>query len=615
MKNIKPIIQNDFKDCGVCCMQWLIIYYGGFISLEKLREDTYTDTFGTNAYHIINAFKKWNFDSLGVLADDILCEELKFPLIAHLKLENGLEHFVIVKKVLKNTIYLMDPGIGDTKMTLTKFNNFFTGNIILAYPRNEIIKMNQDLTISKLFLNIINKEKFLIIKIILTSILWTIITIICSYYLKIGSNILENDVSLLKYVILVFGIFTIIKVLVLYVREYYENHLSNLVDVYLYPSFLKHLFFLPLKNIKSRSTGEIITRVGELSNIKSLFSEIFVSGFLDSLMMIVSIVILYIMNYKLFMILVIFIIIYGLYGFIISKVIYKKILENINYQTDFNSILVEKITMLESIKNLNIIDKILFKIEKYLSKYLFNNYKFNSFFNLSNLGKDFILDACFFLINSYGFWCILNGSLSVIDLFTFNIILNYCIDPVKNIVNLLPKYNYIKATYSKIMEFINIEEEKIKEKYIILKGNIKFENVSYSYNNFDYILNNVSFDIKEGMHILLDGASGSGKSTICNLIYKNFLSNKGDIYIDNKNIKDLDINTIRNNILYVSQNEDLFTRTIRENILIERKVDNDYFEDICKICELESIVNKKILDMIPILKLILKIYLEVRSRE
>ena len=593
MKKSKAIIQHDFKDCGVACMQWLIIYYGGYISLEKLREDTLTDSNGTNAYQIVTAFKKWGFDAKGILVHDLTNEGIKFPLIAHMELDNGLEHFVIVKECLNDTVYLMDPGIGNIKMTLTKFNKLFTGHIILVYPRDNIVKMDKGITISKLFLNIISKEKFLIIKIILTSLVWTILSIISSYYLKAGSNLLDYNLYLLKCFVVSFGIITLLKVLSLYIREYFENHLSNLVDTYIYPEFLRHLFYLPSKVIKSRSTGEIVTRISELSNIKSLFSDIFISCFLDSLMAIISIVILFMINHSLSYILIICIVIYTIYSIIISKIIYKKVLENINYQTDFNSLTIENISMFDSIKNLNITDNLLIKLEKSLSKYLFNNYHFNSFFNLSNLGKDFLLEMCLFIINSYGFYNILNGNLTIIDLFTFNLILAYFIDPIKNIISILPKYNYVKASFTKISEFINLDEEEINKDNNLLKGDICFRNVSYSYNNYNNVIDNLSFNIKSGEHTLLNGISGSGKSTICKLLYKENYNYQGEILIDNCNIKDLSLGSIRDSILYVSQNEELFTGSIKDNILMGRDVPDNLFQDIASICELESIVSKK----------------------
>ena len=592
MRKSKAIIQHDFKDCGVTCMQWIIIYYGGYISLEKLREDTLTDSNGTNAYQIVTAFKKWGFDAKGILVHD-LTKDVKFPLIAHMELDNGLEHFVVVKECLNDTVYLMDPGIGNIKMTLTKFNKLFTGHIILVYPRDNIVKMDKGITISKLFLNIISKEKFLIVKIILTSLVWTILSIISSYYLKAGSNLLDYNLYLLRCFVVSFGIITLLKVLSLYIREYFENHLSNLVDTYIYPEFLRHLFYLPSKVIKSRSTGEIVTRISELSNIKSLFSDIFISCFLDSLMAIISIVILFMINHSLCYILIICIVIYTIYSIIISKIIYKKVLENINYQTEFNSLTIENISMFDSIKNLNITDNILIKLEKSLSKYLFDNYHFNSFFNLSNLGKDFLLEMCLFIINSYGFYNILNGNLTIIDLFTFNLILAYFIDPIKNIISILPKYNYVKASFTKISEFINLDEEEIKKDNNLLKGDISFRNVSYSYNNYNNVIDNLSFNIKSGEHTLLNGISGSGKSTICKLLYKENYNYQGEILIDNCNIKDLSLGSIRDSILYVSQNEELFTGSIKDNILMGRDVSDNLFQEVASICELESIVSKK----------------------
>lgn len=593
MKKIKPVIQSSLKDCGVSCMEWIFQYYDGYIPIEKLREDTHTTEAGTSAYNIVETFKKWNFDSLGIKVDDVLNKNLSFPFIAHLRLENGLEHFVVVKNIIKNTIYIMDPSVGDKKLNITEFNKLFTGNSIIVYPRNSIIKMDKGLTIGELFLSIIKEEKLLIIKIILISILWIIISIFSSYYLKVSSNLISQSKEVLKFIIIVFLIVTILKCVFLNIREYYKNYLNNMVDVYLYPNFLKHLFFLPLRSISSRSSGEIMTRIDELSNIKSLFSDIFISCFLDSLMMIISIIILFFISKNLSLILLVFIIIYILYGLFISKIIYKMVIKSIDYKTEVNSVLLDGVLMVESIKHLNIIDKILKKIEYVLARNLLYDYKFNSFFNNSNLVKSLLIELSLFSINSYGLYQIINGNLNIIDLFTFNMILNYCIDPVENLINLLPKYNYIKASFNKIMEFINIEEEKLIPNQVNLTGDIIFNQVSYSYNGYNKVLNNLNIVIKKNTHVLLNGPSGCGKSTVCKLIYKEYDDNDGDIYIDNKNIKDLDLYTIRNNILYISQKEKLFFGTIKENILIDREISDDLFFKVCDICKVNDIVNKK----------------------
>ena len=593
MSRLKPEIQKDIKDCGVSVMSWIIKYYDGYIPIEKLREDTFTDTSGTSAYHIVKAFNKWGFDSEGILEHDISSNKVYYPLIAHLSLENGLEHFVVIRKVHNNTVYLMDPSIGYVKYSIERFNKVFTGHIILVYPRSKIISFKNDNKLSEMFIKIINKEKFLIIKIIISSIIWTFLLILSSYYLKIGGILLTKDNSILKYFVISFALIIILKTFFLYIRNYYINHLSNLVDVYIFPEFLRHLFSIPLYSIKSRTTGEIVTRIEELNNIKSLFSDIFVSVFLDSIMILLSIIVLYIINSKLFLTLIIIIIIYIILGIITSKIVYKKVLLSIDYQTNFNSVIVDYINMYESIKNLNIIDKILYRIEIALSKLLLNNYKFTSFFNKTNFSKDILLEGGIFIINTYGFYLIINNNLTLIDLFTFNVIISYFIDPIKNIINILPKFNYIKATYEKLREFTNIEEERLTKSKISLGGKVVFQNVSYSYNNYDFIIKDCSFTIDNGSQILLNGPSGSGKSTICKLIYHLIDSSSGEIYIDNKNIKDIDLYTLRDNILYLSQNENLFTGTIRDNILAYRDINEDQFNKVCEICFLADVIKNK----------------------
>ncbi len=592
MPNIKPILQNDFKDCGICCMQWLIIYYGGYIPLEKLREDTLTDSKGTNAYQIVNTFLKWGFDSVGVLVSNIT-ENNSYPVIAHLKLDNGLEHFVVIKDISQNNIYLMDPGLGNRKMAKNEFEKLFTGHLIIAKPRDSIIKMEKGLTIKKLFFKILKEEKFLIGRIIFMSLIFTILTIIGSFYLKVGSSIISYNKSYLKTAIIIFGLMSLLKVFTLYLKEYYENHLGNKIDVLIYPAFLKHLMSLPLKNLKSRKVGEIISRISELSSLKSLFTNLFIDITLNTLLILISIIILSFIKGNLTIILSIFLFVYAIIGFLIGKNIYQKVLENIVYQTNFNSEIVEDITNLESIKNLNIKNIILTRNEKVLAKYFLNSWEFNNFLNGSNYFKDLILEVLLFVLNSYGFYLVMQNNFAIIDLFTYNLVLSYTIDSLKNIVSSIPRYYYLKASFSKLEEFINIEEEQEDNTQNVLKGDIIFKNVSYSYNHLNNILNNINLRIQKGDHILLNGRSGIGKSTICHLIYKDIDNYKGEILIDNQNIKDLNIKTIRNNILYVSQNEELFTGTIKDNILIERNVEEKFFRDICRICEIESIVSKK----------------------
>ena len=99
--------------------------------------------------------------------------------------------------------------------------------------------------------------------------------------------------------------------------------------------------------------------------------------------------------------------------------------------------------------------------------------------------------------------------------------------------------------------------------------------------------------IKANEHVFLSGDSGSGKSTICKLLYRLINADKGKILIGGVSISDYSLNTIRDNICYVSQMENIYTATINENIIYNRDIDLKEFNKVAKICKLENIVAKR----------------------
>ncbi|MCL4857313.1 MAG: ABC transporter ATP-binding protein/permease, partial [Flavobacteriales bacterium] len=101
-----------------------------------------------------------------------------------------------------------------------------------------------------------------------------------------------------------------------------------------------------------------------------------------------------------------------------------------------------------------------------------------------------------------------------------------------------------------------------------LKGNIEFKNVWFAYNNEDWVLKNISFKIERGQALALVGATGAGKSSIINLIGRYYEINKGDIYIDGINIKDIELNELRKHISVVLQDVFLFSDTVYNNITL-----------------------------------------------
>ena len=594
MPKIEVVKQRDLKDCGACCMECLLKYFGGYVPLEKIRDDTCTGVNGTTAFHIIKALCSYGFDAMGVKASALQDENIYLPAIAHVILKNGLQHFVVVYKITAKMVYLMDPAKGKVKMTIEEFAEIWDNILILATPSGNILRYTKEMSVISLFGKLLLKNKYLFLKILAVNFLLMIMTIIGSFYFQISISSIEaqQDTTFIKFIVILFFIVFLIKVVMNYTKTYYLNYLNKNLDTELFSLFLEHIFKLPLKFIQNRSTGEIVTRIDELSDTKNLFSEIFSTFILNMILIIGAIVTLFMINSQLFFLLCLIITIYIIVGAIFSKGIYHKIKENIEATTDFNTTLIENVDMNFSIKNLNLVREFIYRIENKLILMLKSNFSFINVLNIIEFLKNFIYEIGLFAITTLGLYLIYQGKLEVLSLVTFNSIILYLFNPAKELVDLIPKYNYLKASFNKLSEFLASEIEKDHGGFMSLKnGSINVKDLTYSYDLFNKILDKVSFQVESSDKVLLSGPSGSGKSTICKLLYRSLGSYSGNIEFNNTSECDYSLKAIRENILYVGQNEKLFTGTIRENIECFRPVAEESFKDVCKICRLDSIVS------------------------
>lgn len=593
--NKKIIVkQRDIKDCGICCLESIIKYYNGYIPLEKLRLDTKTGKNGTTALNLIKTAKKYGLNAIGYKNINIKDDNIILPAIAHTITEKGINHFVVIYKIKANHFFIMDPAKGYIKVKEEEFLKKWTNVILIFKPYKKIPLYKVKNKILDTFFEIILQEKSLIYQIIISSIILTFLSIVLSYYFKTIINSIETNYITTTYIIiLVFLILNMIKIYLEHIRNNLIIYLNKNIDLSIIPNFISHIFNLPLDIINSHTSGEVITRINEMYNIKSLFSEIFVTVLLDLFLCIASAYFLYSISNKLFLILCIISVTYIIIGFILNPIIIKGINDNIDLETDFNSRLSEEISTLETNKNLNLASK---KIN--ILTALFSKYQKSVFDNLKKINvirtiKNIIKDLGAFSITSYGIILITNQELNLLSLITFNTLLMYFLEPIENSINLLPQFNLIHLSFKKISEFMELNPEKIGKQEKFINGDIQFQNISYSYNNFNKVLSNVSLNIKENSHNMIVGSTGCGKTTLVKMLNLNIKDYTGTIKINNINIKDYSLITLRKNILYVSQKEKLFTDTILNNISLFKKIDKKELERVLKITKVDEIIDKK----------------------
>ena len=169
-----------------------------------------------------------------------------------------------------------------------------------------------------------------------------------------------------------------------------------------------------------------------------------------------------------------------------------------------------------------------------------------------------------------GGYFIMVNKMSYIDLITFTLYISTFVTPVRKLTQFMEIYTQGMAGFERFLSIMRTEPEiKDKKDAIVLtdvKGNIKYDNVSFSYADKDNVVEDINIDLKEGDTLALVGSSGGGKTTICNLLPRFYDVNSGNIYIDVVNIKDVTQDSLRKNIGIIQQEVFLFAGTIMDNI-------------------------------------------------
>jgi ATP-binding cassette, subfamily B, multidrug efflux pump len=391
----------------------------------------------------------------------------------------------------------------------------------------------------------------------------------------IDHYILNQDADgLLMMVWLMLGLL-VIQTIIQYYHTVLTNFLGQSAILDLRKLVFSHLLSLRLKYFDHTPIGTLVTRaVSDLETIADVFSEGLIVIIGDILQIVVIVGVMLYVDWRLTLI-SLATIPFLLIATYIFKERTKKAFQDVRVEVaKLNTFLQEhisgmRITQLfvreeaemEKFKNIN---------RRHRRAHIKSVWYYSIFFPVVELMSATSVG----LLVWYGFKEVLDGTLSLGVIVSFMMYLNMLFRPIRELAD---KFNTLQmgmVSSERIFNVLDTNEQTPNEgtlKDIQIKGAIQFEHVRFAYNEENFVLNNISYEVEAGKTLAIVGATGAGKSSIINLLNRFYEINEGSIKVDGRDIREYELSFLRSQIATVLQDVFLFSDSIEENIRMNNK--------------------------------------------
>ena len=372
----------------------------------------------------------------------------------------------------------------------------------------------------------------------------------------------------------IMGVVLLLEVLFQFYFVYWANWLGQDIIKDIRTKLFQHILSFRMKYFDHAPVGQLVTRsVSDIEQIARIFSQGLFMIFSDLLKMLFCLFVMFYMNWRLtwIVILAMPILVY------ITRIFQRKMqvaFEEVRNQVaNMNTFVQERVTGMKIVRlfNREAIEYEKFKdINQKHNKAWIKTILYNSiFFPIADIISSLTLGA----VILYGGFHILDGDKFTTfgDLFSYTMFIGMLFNPLRQIADKFNEMQMGMIAANRVFDILDSDKDVQKDGTVVashLKGNIRFENVVFSYNDKEDVLKGINLTVNEGETIAIVGATGAGKSTIINLLNRFYEINSGAIYIDEQNINEFQLESLRQQIAIVLQDVFLFADTIHNNITL-----------------------------------------------
>jgi ABC-type bacteriocin transporter len=566
--------QRDMSDCGAACLASVARFYNLDVPVARIRQHAGTDKRGTNIAGMIEAASRLGFEAKGVKGTFDSLFKIPLPAIAHLVVNAQLHHYVVIYKVNKQKISIMDPA--DGKLHLKKQKDFreeWTGVLILLTPDDNFAEGNRSVSLYRRFQLLLRPHHSILIQALFGAVIYTLLGLSMSIFVQkiVDFVLVDGNQNLLNLMSIGMLIILLLQVFIGSFKSIFIIRTGQMIDARLILGYYKHLLKLPQQFFDSMRVGEISSRIGDAVKIRIFINDVFINLAVNFFMLVFAFAMMFTYYWKLAMFLLVLIPLYSVIYLITNKLnsrVQRNVMEN---AAELESQLVESLNSIGTIKRFGLEDYANQRTEARFIKLLKSVYKSALITILSGTSTELVSHSFTIILLWVGAGFVLEKQISSGELLSFYTLIGYFTGPVSSFVGMNKTVQDAIIASDRLFEIMDMEQESEDHKFELLRsnlGNIRFVDVSFHYGSRIMVFDKLNLDIPYQKMTGIVGESGSGKSTLISILQNIYPVHSGHVFIGEYEMKYISNNSLRRIIAVVPQKIDLFAADVSTNISI-----------------------------------------------
>ncbi len=601
--------QLDAMDCGPSCLRMIAKFYGKSYSLQTLREKSYLSRDGVSMMGISEAAESIGFRTMGVsLTPEKLFSTAPLPLLVHWK----QNHFVVVYKVARDTVFVADPAFGLVKYTKAEFlKNWISvqqdgekkGLALLVETTPDFYAEEGEVVDKSSFrflLSYLKPHRKYIVQLILGMLLGSILQLLFPFLTQsvVDVGINNQDIDFIYLILIAQLVLFISRMSVDFIRGWILLHLSTRMNISLISDFLIKLMKLPLGFFDIKLIGDILQRIGDHRRIEHFLTTSSLNIMFSLVNLVIFGIVLAVYSWKILLLFVFGSFLYFLWLSVFMRKRRELDFKRFSNLAENQSKLIQLIYGVQDIKLYHAERQKRWEWENIQGSLFKVNIKSLALTQYQEAGGVFINETKNILITFLAATAVIHGDMSLGMMLAVSYILGQLNSPIEQMINFMHVTQDAKISMERLGEIhkeSNEEKEDLGDMIVMPESKtLEIRNLSFQYEgpHSRKVLDGVNLTIPADSVTAIVGVSGSGKTTLVKLLLSFYPPIEGEIRVGDTTLQSLSQQAWRRRCGVVMQDGYIFADTIARNISLgDEYIDPDRLLEAVKMANIKDFIE------------------------